>query len=38
MIQGWAVVGKDPIGFAGELNVYAYAPNPVEWTSKSIAR
>ncbi|SDQ63374.1 RHS repeat-associated core domain-containing protein [Pseudomonas sp. UC 17F4] len=24
-------VGKDPIGFAGGLNVYAYAPNPVEW-------
>ncbi|MFJ2545086.1 RHS repeat domain-containing protein [Pseudomonas sp. NPDC087612] len=24
-------VGKDPIGFAGGLNVFAYAPNPVEW-------
>ncbi|MBC3256641.1 RHS domain-containing protein [Pseudomonas paralactis] len=24
-------IGKDPIGFAGDLNVYAYAPNPVEW-------
>ncbi|SQH33894.1 putative Rhs family protein [Pseudomonas mucidolens] len=24
-------IGKDPIGFAGGLNVYAYAPNPVEW-------
>jgi uncharacterized protein RhaS with RHS repeats len=24
-------ISKDPIGFAGELNVYAYAPNPVEW-------
>ncbi|WP_309475652.1 RHS repeat-associated core domain-containing protein [Pseudomonas sp. B21-032] len=25
-------VGKDPIGFAGGLNVYSYAPNPVAWT------
>ncbi len=24
-------IGKDPIGFAGDLNIYAYAPNPVEW-------
>ncbi|WP_339533375.1 RHS repeat-associated core domain-containing protein, partial [Pseudomonas mucidolens] len=24
-------IGKDPIGFAGGLNVYAYAPNPVGW-------
>ncbi|WP_339483685.1 RHS repeat-associated core domain-containing protein, partial [Pseudomonas sp. RL_5y_Pfl2_73] len=24
-------IGKDPIGFAGGLNVYAYGPNPVEW-------
>ena len=24
-------IGKDPIGFAGGLNVYAYAPNPVTW-------
>ena len=24
-------IGKDPIGFAGGLNVYAYAPNPVDW-------
>jgi RHS repeat-associated protein len=24
-------IGKDPIGFAGGLNIYAYAPNPVEW-------
>ncbi|QVM98884.1 RHS domain-containing protein [Pseudomonas sp. SORT22] len=25
-------VGKDPIGFAGGLNVFAYAPNPTQWT------
>nr|WP_241006648.1 polymorphic toxin type 47 domain-containing protein [Serratia liquefaciens] len=24
-------VGKDPIGYAGGLNVYQYAPNPVSW-------
>ncbi|PRE28614.1 hypothetical protein C6P79_09670 [Burkholderia multivorans] len=24
-------VSKDPIGLAGGLNVYQYAPNPVEW-------
>ena len=24
-------IGKDPIGFAGGLNIYAYAPNPVDW-------
>ncbi|MGP5445292.1 RHS repeat-associated core domain-containing protein [Pseudomonas helleri] len=24
-------MSKDPIGFAGGLNVYAYAPNPVGW-------
>nr|WP_302476740.1 RHS repeat-associated core domain-containing protein [Serratia liquefaciens] len=24
-------VGKDPIGYAGGLNVYAYAPNPTGW-------
>ncbi|MQT57171.1 hypothetical protein GHO41_07390 [Pseudomonas sp. FSL R10-0399] len=24
-------ISKDPIGFAGGLNVYAYAPNPVGW-------
>ena len=24
-------IGKDPIGFAGGLNVYKYAPNPVGW-------
>jgi RHS repeat-associated protein len=24
-------VGKDPIGFAGGLNVYNFAPNPAEW-------
>ncbi|CAI8926274.1 RHS repeat-associated core domain-containing protein [Pseudomonas sp. IT-196MI5] len=24
-------IGKDPIGFAGGLNVYAYAPNPAGW-------
>jgi len=24
-------IGKDPIGFAGGLNVYVYAPNPTEW-------
>ncbi|MNF52445.1 putative deoxyribonuclease RhsC [compost metagenome] len=25
-------IGKDPIGFAGDLNVYMYAPNPADWT------
>nr|WP_124423238.1 RHS repeat-associated core domain-containing protein [Pseudomonas orientalis] len=25
-------IGKDPIGFAGDLNIYAYAPNPADWT------
>ena len=24
-------VSKDPIGYAGGLNVHQYAPNPVEW-------
>ena len=24
-------VGKDPIGYAGGLNVYQYAPNPIGW-------
>jgi RHS repeat-associated protein len=24
-------IGKDPIGFAGGLNVYFYAPNPTQW-------
>ncbi|WP_047296772.1 RHS repeat-associated core domain-containing protein, partial [Pseudomonas lundensis] len=24
-------VSKDPISYAGGLNLYAYAPNPVEW-------
>ncbi|MGS0897520.1 RHS repeat-associated core domain-containing protein, partial [Burkholderia stagnalis] len=24
-------VSKDPIGLAGGINVYQYAPNPVEW-------
>ncbi|WLH21919.1 DUF6531 domain-containing protein [Pseudomonas sp. FP215] len=24
-------IGKDPIGFAGGLNVYAYAPTPTSW-------
>ncbi|SDP31704.1 RHS repeat-associated core domain-containing protein, partial [Pseudomonas cichorii] len=24
-------VSKDPIGYAGGLNLYAYAPNPVGW-------
>ncbi len=24
-------IGKDPIGFAGGLNIYAYAPNPIQW-------
>ncbi|MQT29625.1 RHS repeat domain-containing protein [Pseudomonas helleri] len=24
-------ISKDPIGFVGGLNVYAYAPNPVGW-------
>ncbi len=24
-------VSKDPIGLAGGLNVYQYAPNPIEW-------
>ncbi|MEB0223002.1 RHS repeat-associated core domain-containing protein [Pseudomonas sp. 10S4] len=24
-------VSQDPIGFAGGLNLYAYAPNPVNW-------
>jgi len=25
-------ISKDPIGLQGALNVYQYAPNPVEWT------
>ena len=25
-------IGKDPVGFGGGLNVYAYALNPIEWT------
>nr|WP_257251961.1 RHS repeat-associated core domain-containing protein [Burkholderia cepacia] len=25
-------VGKDPVGYAGGLNVFQYAPNPLEWT------
>ncbi|WP_256583421.1 polymorphic toxin type 47 domain-containing protein [Pseudomonas sp. Irchel 3F3] len=25
-------IGKDPIGFAGGLNAYAYTPNPTQWT------
>nr|WP_081667721.1 RHS repeat-associated core domain-containing protein [Serratia liquefaciens] len=24
-------IRKDPIGYAGALNVYAYAPNPISW-------
>ena len=24
-------ISQDPIGFAGGLNLFAYAPNPVEW-------
>ncbi|MBH3472130.1 RHS domain-containing protein [Pseudomonas putida] len=24
-------IGKDPIGFSGGLNVYQYAPNPLQW-------
>ncbi|WP_420803418.1 RHS repeat-associated core domain-containing protein [Pseudomonas lundensis] len=28
---GRTVVSKDPISYAGGLNLYAYAPNPVEW-------
>ncbi|MDN7667049.1 RHS repeat-associated core domain-containing protein [Burkholderia vietnamiensis] len=25
-------ISKDPIGLAGGINVYQYAPNPVRWT------
>ncbi|MBV4539430.1 RHS repeat-associated core domain-containing protein, partial [Pseudomonas urmiensis] len=25
-------VSADPIGYAGGLNLYAYAPNPIAWT------
>jgi RHS repeat-associated protein len=25
-------IGKDPIGFSGDINLYAYAPNAVQWT------
>jgi len=25
-------ISRDPIGFAGGLNIYVYAPNPIEWT------
>ena len=28
---GGRFVSKDPISYAGGLNLYAYAPNPVEW-------
>ncbi|WP_371106117.1 RHS repeat-associated core domain-containing protein [Pseudomonas sp. p21] len=24
-------IGKDPLGFAGGLNIYNFAPNPIEW-------
>ncbi|RQV04645.1 RHS repeat-associated core domain-containing protein [Burkholderia cenocepacia] len=24
-------VSRDPIGLAGGLNAYQYAPNPIEW-------
>lgn len=27
-----ASVSKDPIGPAGGINVYQYAPNPIRWT------
>ncbi|WP_241030521.1 RHS repeat-associated core domain-containing protein [Paraburkholderia sp. Ac-20347] len=27
-----ASVSKDPIGLAGGINVYQYAPNPIRWT------
>jgi len=25
-------IGKDPIGLNGGLNIYVYAPNPIQWT------
>ncbi|WP_240669538.1 RHS repeat-associated core domain-containing protein [Achromobacter spanius] len=25
------LVSRDPIGYAGGLNVFQYAPNPIEW-------
>ena len=28
-------ISKDPISYAGGLNLYAYAPNPVEWVDPS---
>ena len=27
-------ISKDPISYAGGLNLYAYAPNPVEWVDR----
>ena len=29
--QAGRFISKDPISYAGGLNLYAYAPNPVEW-------
>lgn len=29
--SGGRFVSKDPIGLAGGVNVYQYAPNPVQW-------
>ena len=30
--QGGRFISKDPISYAGGLNLYVYAPNPIEWT------
>ncbi|SAK59695.1 YD repeat-containing protein [Caballeronia temeraria] len=29
--QTWRSISKDPIGLAGGLNAFQYAPNPIEW-------
>ncbi|MCA8277776.1 hypothetical protein LGN17_35410 [Burkholderia sp. AU30280] len=35
--QSSRFVSKDRIGLAGGLNPFQYAPNPIEWVTRSVS-